>query len=92
MKKKIRRQKVNDLFCSPDIIQMIKSERMRWAEHVALIGEKRDLYRVLVGKPERKRRLGSPRCSWKDNINLNLQEVRCGIMDWIRKGTGSGHL
>jgi len=47
------------------------------------MGNRRGVYRVLVGKPEGKRPLGRPRCRWKDNINTDLQEVRCGFMDWI---------
>ena len=60
-----------------------KSRRMRWAGHVARIGEKRGLYRVFVGKPEGKRSLGRPRRRCKDNIKMDLQEVGCGGMDWI---------
>ena len=57
--------------------------RMRWAGHVALMGEKRWVHRVLVGKPEGKRPLGRPRRRGVDNIGMNLQEVGCGYMDWI---------
>ena len=56
---------------------------MIWAGHVAHMGERRGLYRVLVGKPEGKRQLGRPRRRWEDNIKMDLQEVRCGGMDWI---------
>ena len=56
---------------------------MRWARHVARIGERRGVYRVLVGKPEGKRPLGRPRRGWEDNIKMDLQEVGCGGMDWI---------
>ena len=55
----------------------------RWAGHLARIGEERGVYRVLVGKPEGKRQLGRPRRRWVDNIRMDLQEVRCGYMDWI---------
>jgi len=61
----------------------IKSRRMRWAGHVACMGEERGVYRVLVGKPEGKRPLGRPRRRWVDNIRMNLQEVGCGYIDWI---------
>ena len=61
----------------------LKYRRMRWAGHVARMGEERGVYRVLVGKPEGKRPLGRPRRSWKDNIKMDLQEVGCGGMDWI---------
>jgi hypothetical protein len=53
------------------------------AGHVALMWEKRGVYRILVGKPEGKRPLGSPRHRWEDNTKMDLQEVRCGAMDWI---------
>ena len=64
-------------------VRVIKSKRMRWAGHVARMGEERGVYRVLVGKPEGKRPQGSPRCRWVDNIRTDLQEVGCGYMDWI---------
>ena len=57
--------------------------RMRWAGHVARMGEERWVYRFLVGKPEGKRPLGRPRRRWFDNIRMDLQEVRCGYLDWI---------
>jgi len=56
---------------------------MRWAGHVARIGERRGVYRVLVGKPEGKRPLRKTRCRWEDNNTMDLQEVGCGGMDWI---------
>ena len=56
---------------------------MRWTGHVARMGEKRDLYRVLVGEPEGKRPLGRPRRRWEDNIKMDLQEVGSGGMEWI---------
>ena len=62
---------------------MIKSGRMIWAGHVARMGERRGVYRVLVGKPEGKRPLGRPRRRWEENIKLDLQEVGRGRMDWI---------
>ena len=64
-------------------MRVIKSRRMRWAGHVARMGEERGVYRVLVGKPEGKRPLGRPRRRWVDNIRMDLQEVGCGYMDWI---------
>ena len=56
---------------------------MRWAGHVARVGKRRGVYRVLVGKPEGKKPLGKPRRRWEDNIKMALQEVDCGGMDWI---------
>ena len=64
-------------------MRVTKSRRMRWAGHVARMGEERAVYRVLVGKPEGKRPLGSPWRGWLDNIRMDLQEVGCGYMDWI---------
>jgi len=74
---------------------VIKSRRIRWAGHVACMGEERGVYRVLVGKPEGKRLLGRPRRRWVDNIRTELQEVGCGYMDWLgwaRIETGGGRL
>jgi len=76
-------KEVNDLYSSPNIVRVIKSRRMRWAGHVACMGEERGVYRVLLGKPEGKRPLGRPRRRWVDNIRMDLQEVGCGYMDWI---------
>jgi hypothetical protein len=83
------------LYSSPNILRMIKSRRMRWAGHVERMGEKRIVYRVLVGKPERKRPLGRHGRRWEDNIKMDLQEVDVGVWigsSWLRIGTGGGHL
>ena len=64
-------------------MRVIKSRRMRWAVHVARMGEERGAHRVLVGKPEGKRPLGRPRRRWVDTIRMDLQEVGCGYVDWI---------
>ena len=62
---------------------MIKSRRMRWAGHVARMGEGRGMYRILVAKCERKRPMGRPRHRWADNIKVAFQELGCGGMDWL---------
>jgi hypothetical protein len=62
---------------------MINSRRMRWAEHVARMGEKRNAYRMLVGKPEGKRPLGRPRCRWVNNIKMDLMKIRWDGVDWF---------
>jgi hypothetical protein len=62
---------------------MIKSMRMRWTGHVARMGERRNAYRVLVGKPEGKRLLGKPGLRWEDNIKMDLREIGWGGIDWI---------
>jgi hypothetical protein len=82
--RKLHNEELNDLYSSPDVVQVIKSRRMRWAVHVACMGDGRGVYRVLVGKPEGKRPMGRPRHRWEDNIKIDLQEVGCGGMDWIK--------
>jgi hypothetical protein len=69
--KKLHNEELHDLYSSPSIIRIIKSRRMRWAGHVARIGEKRNAYRLLVGKPEGKRPLGRPKHRWVYNIRMN---------------------
>ena len=81
--RRLHNEELNDLYSSPNIVRVMKSRRMRWAENVARIGEERGVYRVLVEKSEGKRPLGRPRCRWADNIRPDLQEVGCGYMDWI---------
>ena len=80
--RRLHNEELNDLYCSPNIVRVIKWRRMRWAGHVARMGEERGVYRVLVGKLEGKRPLGRPRRTWVD-IRMDLQEVGCGYIDWI---------
>jgi hypothetical protein len=82
---------------SPNIIRTIKSRRMRWAGHVARMGENRTVYRILVGKPEGRRPLGRPRRRWVDNIKMDLREIGWDGMVWtgwiwLRIGTIGGLL
>jgi hypothetical protein len=81
--KKLHKEELRDLYSSPSIVRIIKSRRMRWAEHVARIGEMRKAYRLLVGKPEGKRPLRRPRCRWVDNIRMDFGEVGWSDVDWI---------
>ena len=81
-RRKLHNEELHDLYCSPNIVLMIKS-RMRWDGHVARMREETGAYRVLVGKPEGKRSLRRPRRRWVDNIGMDLQEVGCGYVDWI---------
>jgi hypothetical protein len=67
-----------------NIIRQIKSRRMRWAGHVARMGEERNVYRGLMGKPEGKRPLGRPRRRWEDGIRMALREIGWGSVDWIQ--------
>ena len=81
--RRLHNEELNDLYSSPNIVRAIKSRRMRWAGHVARMGEEKGAYRALVGKTEGKRPLGRPRRRWVDNIRMDLQEVGCGYVDWI---------
>ena len=81
--RKLHNEELNDLYSSPNIVRVIKSRRMKWAGHVARMGERRGVYRVLVGKHEGKGPLGRPKRRWEDNIKMGLPEVGCGGMDWI---------
>ena len=69
------------MYCSPNIVWVIKYRRMRWAGHVAHTGKRRGIYRVFVGKPEGKRPLARPRCRWEDNIKMDIQKFGCEGMD-----------
>jgi hypothetical protein len=82
--RKLRNEELNDLYCSPTIVRVIKLGTMKLAEHVARMRERRIVYRVLVGKPEGKRPLGRPRCRLEDNINMDLQEVVWGLLIGLR--------
>ena len=79
---RLHNKELNDLYSSPSIMRVIKSRTMRWAGHVARMGEERGVYRVFVGKPEGRRPLGRPRRKWVDNIRMAVQ-VGCGYMEWI---------
>jgi hypothetical protein len=81
--RKLHNEELRDLYSSPSIIRVINSWRMRWAGHVARMGEKRNAYRLLVGKPEEKRPLGRPRRRWVNNIKMDLLEIGWGDVDWI---------
>jgi hypothetical protein len=74
--RKLHKEELHNLYSSPSIIGMIKSRRMRWAGHVARIEAKRNAYRILVGRSERKRPLGRPRCRWVDITEMDLR------MEW----------
>jgi len=88
--RKLHNEELNDLYSSANIVRVIKS-RMNWAGHVARMGERRGVYRVLMWKLEGKRPLGRPRRRWNDII-MDLQEVGCRGMDWIELPQDGGHL
>jgi hypothetical protein len=82
--RKLHNHELHSLYSSPNIIRVIKSRRMKWAGHVARMGEGRSVYRILVGKPEGKRPLGRRRRRWEDNIKLDLREIGIDGAIWIR--------
>jgi hypothetical protein len=79
--RKLHNEELNDLYSVPNIVRVVKSRRMRWAGHVAGMGEERGVHRVLVGKPEGERPFGRPRRRWEDNIKMDLQKVGGGRGD-----------
>jgi hypothetical protein len=81
--RKLYNEELHNLYSSPSIIRIIKSKRMRGAGHVAQMGEKRDVYRLLVRKPEGKRPLGRPRRRWINDIKMGLLELGVSVVDWI---------
>jgi hypothetical protein len=81
--RKLNNGELHNVYSSSDISRQIKSRRMRWAGHVSRMGEGRDVYRVLVGKPEAKMPLGRPRRRWKDGIEMDLREICWGDVEWI---------
>jgi hypothetical protein len=85
--RKLHNEELHNFYSSPNIIRMIKSRRMRWAEHIGQMGEMRNAYRRLVGKPEGKRPLGRQRRRWVDNIKMDLRH-RTGWYGLDRTGSG----
>jgi hypothetical protein len=81
--RKLNNEELNNMYSLPNIVWVVKSRQMRWAGHVARMGEDRGVHSVLVGKPEGKRPLGRPRRRWEDNIKMDLQEVEGGREDWM---------
>jgi hypothetical protein len=73
--RKFHNDELHSLYSSSSIVRVIKSRRMRWAGHEARVGERRGVYRVLVGRLEGKRPLGRPRRRWEDNIKMDLREI-----------------
>jgi hypothetical protein len=88
--RKLHNEELLNFYSSPDIIRQVKSRRIRWVGHMALIGKERKLYKVLVGKSEGKRPLGRPRRRWEDRIRMDLREIGWEVwigFDWLRTGT-----
>jgi hypothetical protein len=93
--RKLHNEELHYMYSFPDIIRQVKSRRMRWAEHVARMGEERKVCKVLVGKTEGKRPLGRQRRRCENGIRMDLREIGLGVwigFDWLRTGTGGGQL
>jgi hypothetical protein len=82
--RKLHNDELHDLYFSPNIVRVIKRRRMRWAGHVARMGEGKGAYRGLVGRPEGKRPLGRPRRRWEYNIKMDFGEIGIDVANWIR--------
>jgi hypothetical protein len=82
--RKLHNDELHNLYSSPNIVRVIKSRKLRWARHVARMGEGRGVYRVLFGKPEGKRPLERTRRRWDDNIKLDPREIRIDGVNWTR--------
>jgi hypothetical protein len=89
---KLHNEELHNLYSSPNIIRMIKSRRIRCVGHVARMGETRNAYRILVGKPEGKSPLGRPRRRWVDNIKMYLREIGWTGSSWLWIATSGGLL
>jgi hypothetical protein len=81
--RKLHDEELHGLYSSPSIVRVLKARRMRWAGHVAHMGEVRGAYNILVGRPEGRRPLGRPRRRWEDNIKMDLRDIGFGDVDWI---------
>jgi hypothetical protein len=81
--RKLHNEELHNLYSSPSRVRIIKSRRMKWAGHVARMGKKRNVYMLLVGKPEVKRPLGRPKRRWIDNVKMDLSEIGVSVVDWI---------
>jgi hypothetical protein len=91
--RRLHNKELYALYSSPNIIWVIKSRRLRWAGHVARMGERRGAYTALMGRPEGRKPLGGPRRRWEDNIKMDLRDVVWGAwtgLIWLRIGTGGG--
>jgi hypothetical protein len=82
--RKLHNEELHNLYSSPNIIRQMNSRRMRWAGHVACMGEERNTYKVLVGNPKGRRPLGRPRRRWENGIKMDLGETGWGSVDWIQ--------
>jgi hypothetical protein len=89
--RKLHNGELHNLYSSLDIIRQIKSRRMRWAGHVAHMGEGRNVCRVLVGKPKGERQLGKPSHRWEDGVKMDLREIGWAGVEWIHLAQDRDH-
>jgi hypothetical protein len=82
--RKSHNEELHIMYSSPNIIRQIKSRKMRWAGHVARMGEERNVYSVLMGKQQGKRPLEKPRRRWENAIRMDIWEIGWGSVDWIQ--------
>jgi hypothetical protein len=82
--RRLHNEELHNLYTSRNVIRVIKSRLLKWAEHVARMGEMKNAYRIFVGKPEGKRPLGIPVRRWEDNIRMDVREIGWEDVDWIR--------
>jgi hypothetical protein len=80
----LHNEELHILYSSPNIIRQIKSRRVRWAGHAARMREERNVYKVLMGKPKRKKPLGRPRRRWEDGIRMDFREIGWGSVEWMQ--------
>jgi len=93
--RKLHNEELNDLYCSPSFVRVMKSRRIRWAGHVARMGERRDVYRVLVGEPEGQNHFEDPGADGRIILRWIFRKCDVGVWtgsSWLRIGTGGGHL
>jgi hypothetical protein len=88
--RKLHNEELHILYSSTDVIRQVKSRKMRWAGHVAHMGDERKVYRISVVKPEGKRSLGRPRRRWEDGIRMDLREIGWGSVEWIKLAEDRG--
>jgi hypothetical protein len=87
--KKLHNEELHILYSSPNIFRQIKSRTARWSGHVARMGDERNVYKVLMGKPEGKKPLGRPRHRWEDGIIMDIREIGCGSVEWTQLAQNS---
>jgi len=81
--RKLHNEELHGLYDSPDVVKIMKSRRLRWAGHIARMGEKRRLYSILVGRPDGRKPFGRPRRRWEDNIRRDLREIGVRDENWL---------